>query len=171
MKKGFTLIELLVVVLIIGILSAIALPQYIKAVEKARASEAIQLLGDLANAERIFHMTTGAYTDNMELLDMTMPGIVTNTPSQARTNHFNIQIHTATDSQFVASASRANNGTIVGNGSDQQYAIMAGIDSTGALVRWCNTTAAATIPHGIGNQTIENKTCKSIANNTSGQIK
>lgn len=41
MKKGFSLIELLAAVLIIGILSSVALPQYRKAIERARSAEPI----------------------------------------------------------------------------------------------------------------------------------
>lgn len=58
MKKAFTLIELLVVVLIIGILSAVALPQYQKAVEKSRAAEAMIMLKHLHEKGKLYLLST-----------------------------------------------------------------------------------------------------------------
>ena len=74
MNKGFTLIELLVVVLIIGILSAVALPQYEKSVEKSRAAEAATLVRAIADAETLYHLANGTYAKDISKLDFDFPG-------------------------------------------------------------------------------------------------
>ncbi len=68
--KGFTLIEMLVVVLIIGILAAIALPQYKKAVRKARVSEAKIILKALSDAQDRYFLSTGNFDYELEHLDI-----------------------------------------------------------------------------------------------------
>ena len=71
---GFTLIELLVVVLIIGILAAMAMPQYFKAVERSRMAEAVTLMNSITQAQRRKFMQTNRYADSFEGLDVSPKG-------------------------------------------------------------------------------------------------
>ena len=61
MQKAFTLIELLVVVLIIGILSAIALPQYQKSVIKSRVAGTMPMLKAIKDAQEVYYLDNSSY--------------------------------------------------------------------------------------------------------------
>ena len=71
--KAFTLIELLVVVLIIGILAAIALPQYQKVVEKSKASQAFVVLKALIQAQENYRLANGVSANSFDELGVEIP--------------------------------------------------------------------------------------------------
>ena len=72
-NRAFTLIELLVVVLIIGILAAVALPQYQKVVIRSRYARLKSVVKSIKMAEDVYYLANHKYTDDYAELDIDLP--------------------------------------------------------------------------------------------------
>jgi len=150
--KAFTLIELLVVVLIIGILAAVALPQYQKAVEKTRMVEAISILRSIANANQAYYMANGQYAgiSDLDALDIEIPGTVDTSwgGQRIRTKDFIYSPTGAGAVGYIALAQRTPN-----NGETQVYKLFITVDDP-ARIR-CQR-------QGQGASSIQRKLCSEV---------
>ena len=144
-NQAFTLIEILVAVLIIGILAAIAVPQYKKAVEKSRLSEALSIIQSLDKAIQVYILENGYPSSKVHflgdrnykplLLDIVTTRRLKNVSyvNIAQTEYFRYNAYIANGYyDIIAERTKAD-------GSQGHYRLLMRKNSTEVLVRICST--------------------------------
>ncbi len=137
-NKGFSLIELLVVVLIIGILTAIALPSYQHIVEKARNTEAQIILKPLSHL--ISYKAKTSYSENLntkDLITIKIDGASWNEDNTVYRTHLHAITASCTISpkECIGQISYPANGTA-------KYSLRLSATAEGPLVKTCIYNAA-----------------------------
>ncbi|MHC5936939.1 type IV pilin-like G/H family protein [Nostoc sp.] len=102
--EGFTLIELLVVIIIIGILSAIALPSFLNQANKAKQSEAKTYTGSMNRAQQAYYLENTTFSTVISALGLGIPTLTVNYTYSAITPDASSVINQAT---VISSAGKA----------------------------------------------------------------
>lgn len=156
--RAFTLIELLVVILIIGILAAVALPQYQFAVAKSRYNLLITQVTTIAQAQEIYYLTHGTYANNIKELDIQLPGKESVLPWKPNTPAFQLD-----SNNYIRINTKDTYGTgIVGSNITNlcnNYIIYLEHSETNSSKKRC-------VAHSFCNTNLGTKICQTLSSNT-----
>ncbi len=97
-EKGFTLVELLVVIIIIGILAAIALPNFLNQGAKAKQTEAKQNIGLINRTQTAYRSENQQFAGSFDLL---ATGTLTGSSTTASTSNYSYTLTSATENATI----------------------------------------------------------------------
>ena len=158
-EKGFTLVELLVVIIIIGILAAIALPNFLNQGAKAKQTEAKQNIGMTNRVQTVYRSENSSFASAFDLL---ATGTLSGTTGNASTTNYSYTLAGATENASLLAT--AQDAALKGYaGGSSRYTNTSSLSVISSVV--CEAqTPGTTAPGAIGTSASAAPTCPTLYN-------